>query len=378
MSTNSQSAKTILILGGSGNTGEKIARLLLEYSNVSLILAARNADKLRLTVNNLGNPERVSWTTVNAQDKRSLVSVFHEADMVISSASTAQFTGVIAGACREAKCDYLDLQYSSTKVSILKSMAKDIAAAGCCFISEAGFHPGLPAVLVRYADQQISDLETANIYSAISADWRHANITEATRREFVRELMDYESTILENGKWKEVSAWKSSNFRRIDFGEQVGEKTCVPMFFEELRDLPSMLPTLQNTGFYITGFGWLTDMIIMPLVMVLMKLAPDRLEKPLANWLFWSMAVTSKPPFYTMLKLDARGRADGQPRHLDLTLFHEDGYWFTAIPVVACLIQYLEDNIRTPGLHWMGHIVKPERLLEDMQRMGIQLTESPV
>ena len=49
---------------------------------------------------------------------------------------------------------------------------------------------------------------------------------------------------------------------------------------------------------------------------------------------------------------------------------------FTAIPVVACLLQYLDGSIRKPGLWLQANIVEPNRFMEDMKRMGIDVWES--
>jgi saccharopine dehydrogenase (NAD+, L-lysine-forming) len=46
---------------------------------------------------------------------------------------------------------------------------------------------------------------------------------------------------------------------------------------------------------------------------------------------------------------------------------------FTAIPVVACLLQVLDDSARKPGLWTQAHIVEPARLVRDMQRMGVEV-----
>jgi len=59
-------------------------------------------------------------------------------------------------------------------------------------------------------------------------------------------------------------------------------------------------------------------------------------------------------------------------RRLKTALYHRDDYIFTAIPVVAMLKQLL-DGARKPGLWMMGHLAEPTRLLEDCERMGIEV-----
>jgi len=209
--------KTIFILGGSGNTGEKIARLLLDNSDAQIILAARNENKLRQSAEKLGQLDRVSWKTVDASDQDSLIQSFVDIDMVVSAASTAQFTEIVTSACIEAKCDYLDIQYSNSKVKILKSMTGAIKSSGQCFISEAGFHPGLPAALVRYADSQLDVLESAVIYTTINMDMNHVELADATKQEFMRELQDYDTSFLHDGQWKKASLWTTTGFKKNRF-----------------------------------------------------------------------------------------------------------------------------------------------------------------
>jgi saccharopine dehydrogenase (NAD+, L-lysine-forming) len=76
-----------------------------------------------------------------------------------------------------------------------------------------------------------------------------------------------------------------------------------------------------------------------------------------------------------ILKLEATGQADGRPARLEVSARHPDGYLFTAIPVVATALQVLDGSIRKPGLWMMGQLAEPARLMRDMQRMGVEVSE---
>ena len=194
--------------------------------------------------------------------------------------------------------------------------------------------------------------------------------------EFLTEIGDYESLFFKDGRWQKARMFGMLDTFTMDFGGAFGRSYCVPMFLEELRPIPEMFPSLTETGFYVGGFNWFVDWLALPLGALALRLRSETVNRRMARLLHWGLVTFSQPPFGTALKVEAHGKKDGQAATLELTLSHEDGYVMTAIPVVACLLQYLDGTIGKPGLWTQAGIVEPERLMADMERMGITVREA--
>lgn len=368
--------KTILILGGYGSTGKPLARLLLDESNVRLILAGRNAEKAQKLADELNwvfEGDRVRAVLTDASDPVSLQRAFTGIDFVVVASSTTQFTRQIAEAALEAQIGYLDIQYSSKKIALLKSLQMDIERAGCCFITDGGFHPGLPAFLVRYSAQYFDKLISARVGSVIKEDWKSLSVGDPTVYELVELLNDFDMSIFTAGRWKKVSLFGVSDILTMDFGGEFGKQYCAPMLLEEMRQLPNMIPALRETGFYVGGFNWFVDWVVMPIAMLAMRIAPKAAIQPIGRWMLWGLQTFSRPPYGTRLKVECKGEKNGHKKEMQVIISHSDGYLFTAIPVAACLLQYLDGSIAKPGLWLQAQLVEPNRFMQDMQRMGISV-----
>ena len=357
---------TFLIIGGYGYTGKLLAKHLLARSQAKIILAGRNLEKAQAFADEL-NDERISTARVDAANADSLRAALQNVDMTLVAAPTTQHAETVIRAALDAKVDYLDVQYSSKKLTILNELAPEIKDAGLCFVTEAGYHPGLPSAMVRYAANQLDE-----IHSALTAGYLNMG-KSLPYSEAVDELMegfiDYESQIYKNGSWTGPKKW---DMRKFDFGTEIGERTCYSMFFEEMRALPEMYPSLKETGFYISGSNWFTDLLITPIVMLGLKIAPKRGLTPLGKLMWWGMQ-QSPPPYVVSLKVEATGLKDGKQVQVQARIEHADGYELTAIPVVAYLMQYMDGVAHRSGVHMMGHLAEPIRLFEDMQSMGVQI-----
>jgi len=249
-----------------------------------------------------------------------------------------------------------------------------IKIAGRCFITEAGFHPGIPSALVRWAATQMDTLTKANIYGVIRENWGALDINDSTVTEFLDELRSMDLSFYRNKKWKRGSVISMKGFTRNTLLNNKGSFWFSPMFFQEMKALPNMIESLEETGFFIAGFHWFIDYFIFPLVLFGLTLLPTKNHERLAQFFFHRLAAVSKPPFYTLLMLEAEGMLDGHTQKLKLQISHENGYWFTAIPVAAAIEQWINPNNRKPGLHLMGHFVDTNIFFPRLEALGIQQT----
>jgi saccharopine dehydrogenase (NAD+, L-lysine-forming) len=374
------SETSVLILGGYGNTGRPLAEYLLQETGAQVVIAGRSVEKATEIAQHLNTKfegQRVTGLGVDASDQANLRAAFSQVDLVVVSASTSAFVRQVATVALQAGIDYLDVQYSTHKMAVLQAMAPQIEAAGCCFITDGGFHPGLPAALVRYVAPCFDVLESARVGSVIKINWSSLDVGQATMAEFIAEFMDVQMLVFRHGRWQQTGLLSMMKPLTIDFGRKFGRQYAVPMFLEEMRAIPELVPGIRETGFYVGGFNWFTDWFVSPLVMLGLKLAPRRGLRPLARLFRWSLNTFSRPPYGTMLKVEARGQKGGQAKAIDLALYHPDGYVFTAVPVVATLLQLLDGSARKPGLHLQAHIVEPHRLIRDLVRLGIERIPQP-
>jgi len=358
----------ILILGGTGYTGRLIAQHLVEHSKADVTVAARHLDRAQALADRLDqqySDHRVKAVYADASQTDSLRRAFADQTMIVVAAPTAAYAENVVRTSLEMGLDYLDVQLSARKFALLQSLTDEIERAGRCFITEAGFHPGLPSALVRYAADHLDSIESAITlgYLNMGKDLPYSESVD----ELIESFKEYDGRVFKNGQWTKP---KSFEMRVCDFGGDIRRKRCYSMFFEELHPLPSMFPSLRETGFYISEMHWILDWVVMPITWAWLKVAP-KATRPIGRFLWWGMRTFHKPPYRVEFQVQAVGFKGGCRVAFQASVAHPDGYELTAIPVVATLLQYLDGSARKTGLWMMGHLIDPLRLMKDMEKMGV-------
>jgi hypothetical protein len=360
--------KVILILGGYGGVGRSLSRLILRETDAAVIIAGRRKEKAEEFAQALKEEfsgSRVSARYADASDQKSLADAYQGVDMVLVTATTPQYLKQIAGAALKAGCDYLDILVQQNTIPELRALSSDIVKAGCVFITQAGFHPGLPAVFIRHAAPHFDEYRKALIGMAMNARFEKPE----SAHEIIHEVGESNAEIYQEGTWRKAN-YKDAI--KVDFGSRFGIRTCFPLQMEEIRGLPEILG-IQETGVYVAGFNWFVDNIVFPLIIVFQKIKKGMGLNSLGRLMYWGVNTFSSPELGVVFLLDAEGVKQGKNLRVKIVAEHDDTFLFTSAPVVACLRQYFDGSLKKPGLWFMGTIVDDSRLMEDMKQMGIKI-----
>jgi Saccharopine dehydrogenase NADP binding domain len=386
MTTSSNLPPKILLLGGYGNTGRALAPLLLKYTTASVIISGRNLDKAQAFAKELEHEHepRVSTTKVDASDAQSLLQAFstHGVTLVIVLSTTDQHLEKVVRAALEAKIDYMDIHMSSPhKTEFLESIQDEITQSGLCFVTDCGFHPGLPAAMVRYISLYFSQLKTGMVGSVTQMDWDSCqdNMTTSAAEEFASEFGNTQSIVYKDSKWYNLGFLEAMVVEEplyMDFGEPFGSIPLTPMHLEEMRCIPTLFPSVKSTGFHVGGGNWVINYLLAPLAIVscVLQVLPAS-QEIMGRLLYWGWGTFSSG---TILKVEATG-LDDKGNHIEktLSLAHEDEYAVVAIPVAATVVQYLSPtttgSIRKPGLWRQAVVVEPRQFFQDLERMGVRI-----
>jgi hypothetical protein len=365
-------SKRILLVGATGYVGRELAHLLLTNTDATLILSGRSSvklDELRSSLQMHDLADRIQLLELDAT-ALNLASV-PEFDLLVNATANGRHNTSLIEACLEHRADWIDMQTTNELLKPQADLQAEIERAGCCFVIQAGFHPGLPAALVRYASQQMDVMESATIASVIR-DEAGIPFTSGLA-ELVESFSDYKGEMYMDGRWQKL---KYTDYPMVEFEHNFGRLPTYPVEMPELRRLPALFPDLKNTGFFVAGFNWFADYLVTPLIMLgsRIRIAPQQIDFALGHLLSWSTKTFSKPPYGTIVQIDAIGQREGQPVRFQRSLYHEDAYILTAVPTTAMIMQMLQDPFQ-PGIHYMGLCCDPSKLLADIEGMGIPMTQ---
>lgn len=363
--------KQIMVLGGYGGVGKVLSENLLKHTDAKIIISGRNCDQAEHLANAFKKefPNRqIQSAYADATNKDSLKSAFKGVDLAIVTTTTPDHIHTIAEAAIESGTDLIDILVRGDVIDKLEPYRERIIANKRIFITQAGFHPGLPAPFINYAQTHFDNYQTANIVMVMNALFEKPESTH----EIIHEIGEANARILKNGTWQKAS-YKDA--LKIKFSENFGTRQCYPLQMKEIYSLEKQLG-ISNMGVYSAGFNPFVDNVVFPLTMLLQSVHKGMGTNLCGKLMHWGINKYYNGKPGVEFKLLAKGIKNGKETHYSVTAFSQNAFEFTALAVIACVKQYLDHSIHKPDLYLMGNVVNCTRTIEELRQMGIQISET--
>lgn len=239
---------SVLVLGGYGFFGARIAKALAEDAHIRVLIGGRDPEKAAATVRALGLPAQQS-VGVDAHGGN-LAARLRElgVGVVVHTAGPFQTQSYdVAQAAIDAGCHYIDLadgREFAAGIAALDAQARD---QGVSVISGASSLPALTSAVVdRYAPR-FAELTAIRVGIATGA--------RAPGLATVRAVFGYLGkpfTRLENGAW--VTTYGGLDLHRHRFPEPVGARWMGSCDVPDLDVLPARYATVRTVTFH-AGFA---------------------------------------------------------------------------------------------------------------------------
>lgn len=354
----------IAVFGATGQTGRRICSLLLEHVDFNVIACARTKETLEYLTSSLGDKGKLlTIRTVDINDSSILDEIFSQVDLVVGA--TSQWSDSVTLATRAIKTS---THYCGTYLSHPNKWIKLRELEACCrenktmIVDDCGTHPGLPAAMIRKIQQE-RPLRTAWVGGKFDLEWDKLGLAAETVSDFISEIESTIPSIFDEGQWKHGYRY----MRQFKFESTNQQESCVPMLMEEIKELVQT-GGLVSTGFFIAGFGFVVDYLIMPLSLVLNKVN-HRASRTL---FWWGLQRFASRPRRAILQLEAEVK--GSNDTVNMVVSHDDPYFITAASIVETIKQMLTSP--KPGLWMQGSFVEPEGFFKGLKQMGISVSIS--
>jgi len=240
--------KTVVILGGYGNFGKRIAESLARLPDTKIILTGRNLGKAQELTKQL--LKSISGSIVEAAQLDIYATDFKKQLSNLNPFITIHTGGPFQGqdfrvpeACIQCGSHYIDLADDRRYVCDITQLNEQAIKNNVLIVSGASSVPGLSSTVIDHYQNEFADL--THIDFAI-APGNKAERGEAT----VKGILSYTGhpfPVFENGEWKQKYGWMSP--RKMYFNDTIGTRCLANIDIPDLELFPKRYPACQSVAF---------------------------------------------------------------------------------------------------------------------------------
>lgn len=361
--------KRILIIGGYGNFGQFIGRILAREGNIQLILAGRNivrAQSLADTLEARNKPE-VAFIDINTGLADALVTI--KPDIVIHTSGPYQGQDYhVAKACIDVGAHYIDLADARGFVCGIDAMDKAAKDNKVLVCSGASSVPCLTSAVI---DKYIGEFEALESVEYAIATAQRTGRGLATMSAVLSYAGKPFKTLV-HGEMRDVYGWLGLKWRKF-WG--LGFRPLGDCDIPDLELFPKRYPTLKNVRFRAgleikvmhLGLVFMSWLVKVGVIKSIQPLAPLLLK---ISYLFDPFGVDDSG-FY--MKMDGRGK-DGAPKTIlfELLAHKGDGLNIPAMPAILLAKKLANGEVDKVGATPCVDLITLDEYLDDLSAFDIE------
>jgi saccharopine dehydrogenase-like NADP-dependent oxidoreductase len=378
MENGSKDIKNVLILGGYGNFGKRIAESLLGLEGVTLLIAGRSKEKASALCKEWENksPSALVKPTVLDINSSRFEEDLRELSPFIVIHTGGPFQGQdyrVPQACINFGAHYIDLADDRRFVCDIAQLNQAAKDKEVLIVSGASSVPGLSSTVVDHYLPKFKTLESIDF--AISPG-NKAERGEAT----IRAILSYTGhpfKILRKKRWIDVFGWGESKKR--NFGGSIGKRWLANIDIPDLELFPERYPSVKNVQFQ----AGLEVSTLHHGMSLMSKLTQYKLVK---SWTPLTKLIVKASELFLPFGTDNGGMQitlkgigiDGKNLNIDWTLYANDGVG-PYIPTISTIIlarKLIDNSISQTGALPCQGMYTLEEFDQYAKHWGIYHTET--
>lgn len=353
----------ILIAGGYGAVGVKIAKFLGLRPDVIPVIGGRNAQKAA----QIAKEMNCEWIAIDLDNKDSITKGLENVDIVINCYIPSDDHPVIlAEVCAEQQVNYLDLSAFHgycDRVMQLDGLARE---KGTTLITALGVYPGIPGLILADACEHFSKIKSADFYFVMGS--KLAGITPLSMMG-IQYMTNIPPQVWNGHQWQ-----KPQESQRQEF---ISEPFCKKVFLSPgmiTYDLHKASETVEVDK--ITYWSGMENLIQGLVFYIGLKLRLATTAKKAARFLKFVkyLAKGNKSHSEMVLKSVVKGEKDGKELKWSVEVRGTEDELTAIIPVLIC-DQIINGQIEQKGAFTGPQLVNTRILMESLQQVAPGMKE---
>ncbi|MDP5208736.1 saccharopine dehydrogenase family protein [Microbulbifer sp. 2205BS26-8] len=360
--------KRVLILGGYGRLGARIAQMLSVEPEIQLIISGRNkalADRCAKKLGGIAEGLRLQRDAINLAAQLKALHL----DLLIHCAGPIQndSDNRVAKACIESRTPYIDISNARRSVCDFHRLSPAAEAAGIAMVSGAGTLPALSSAALAEIQRELPIIHSVEIAVAPA---HYTNCELGTAGTGLKSL-GQSFPQLQKGRWHE--SFSGKHLRPVTLAHPVGKRWLSDSDAPDLELCPRHFPQLHSARF-ATGLEPRTVQVCLSACAHLIR---QHLPLPTTQLAVLGCKLSAHWPGgspHSGMVVRAGGenrQGESTTKQWQILGLNGDGAWISAAPAVALSRQFLQGNAPKAGAQACWQLLDLDDILMELNNFSV-------